>query len=106
VELLLERLDDAGLVHRDIDGDWLLSADLDAVTLGDLYRTMPLVLPVAEDRDLPETSRFDAPLRAALNEIDDVAGPLMRRSLKSYVNVDRAATEQRAIDSSPSTSTG
>lgn len=106
VELLLERLDDAGLVHRDIDGDWLLSADLDAVTLGDLYRTMPLVLPVAEDRDLPESSRFDAPLRAALNEIDDVAGPLMRRSLKSYVNVDRAAAEQRAVESAPSTSTG
>ena len=88
---LLDAMDDAGLVCRDEDGDWLLSADLDAVTLADLYRAMPLVLPLDELDEVPEQSRLDEPLRRALQEIADTAGPLMARSLKSYVDVDRAA---------------
>jgi membrane protein len=106
IEMLLERLVDAGLVHRDSDGDWLLSADLEAVSLGDLYRTMPLVLPVAERRDLPESSSFDGPLGEALGEIDDVADPLMQRSLKSYLKVAQRGADERPREARSSIQSG
>jgi membrane protein len=80
---LLDRLAAAGMTHRDESGDWFLSVDLAEVTLGDLYRHMPLVLPVAESADIPEPGRGDEGLRAALNEIAESSGPVLDRSLKS-----------------------
>jgi len=86
LQALLERLDDAGLIQRDETGDWFLAVDLAEVTLGDLYRNVPLVLPVAESATIPEPADGDRRLRDALHEIAEVAGPVLDRSLKSLLS--------------------
>jgi len=96
LQLLLSRLDQAGFVHQDDEGAWHLSADLDEVTLTDLYRAMPLVLPLGELDDFPERRRIDAPLLQALSEIEQNAGPYLQRPLKSYVNCKSGASRQTA----------
>ena len=85
LQSLLVPMSNADLVHVDQDGDWFLSADLAEITLGDLYRILPFMLPVDESERLPEADALDHELRKMLNEIDQVAGPLLQRSLKSYV---------------------
>lgn len=85
LQSLLVPMSNADLVHVDQDGDWFLSADLAEITLADLYRILPFMLPVDESERLPEADALDHELRKMLNEIDRVAGPLLQRSLKSYV---------------------
>lgn len=85
LQVLLERLDEVGLIQRDENGDWFLSVDLAEVTLGDLYRDVSLVLPVAESESFPASSSGDRRLREALNEIAEAAGPVFDRSLKSLL---------------------
>ncbi|NKI34996.1 virulence factor BrkB family protein [Wenzhouxiangella sp. XN79A] len=91
LQALFDRLDRAGWIQRDESGDWFLTADLADVTLGDLYRDVPLVLPVAESEDLPERTAGDRRLRDALNEIAAASGPVLDRSLKSLLG-DRSST--------------
>lgn len=90
LQWLLGRLQDARIVHQDDNGDWHLSADLEEVTLADLYRSMPLVMPIGELEDFPERREIDAGLRRALREIEDNAGPLMERPLKSFIGNPRS----------------
>ena len=96
LQLLLGRLDHADMVHQDDQGAWYLSADLDEVTLADLYRSMPLVMPIGELDDFPEQSEIDAGLMRALHEIEDSAGPLMERPLKSFLNPKSGSTRHPA----------
>ena len=65
--------------------------DLAEITLGDLYRHMELVLPVAESNAIPEPGHGDEGLREALHEIAESSGPVLERSLKSLLT-PRAAT--------------
>lgn len=95
LQMLLGAMDRAGIVQRDEDGDWFLIADLSEVTLGDLYRALPLVLPVAESDALPPQRELDRPLADALNEIASVAGPLLDRPLKRYVAESNASNGAR-----------
>jgi len=88
LQFLMARLDDADLVHQDDEGAWHLSADLDEVTLGELYRCMPLVLPLGELEDFSEQRGSDAKLLTALHEIEQTAGPLLDRPLKSFLNAN------------------
>ena len=85
LQQLLTPMANAGLVHLDEQGDWFLSADLAEVTLGDLYHILPFMLPIDEASAMPEVDPLDRELRTMLNEIDEVAGPVLQRSLKSYV---------------------
>lgn len=85
LQSLLIPMSNVDLVHVDQDGDWFLSADLAEMTLGDLYRILPFMLPIDESERLPEADPLDRELRTMLNEIDQVAGPLLQRSLKAYV---------------------
>ncbi|MFO7762777.1 MAG: hypothetical protein R6V61_03460, partial [Wenzhouxiangellaceae bacterium] len=96
LQQLLERLDQADLVHQDGDGAWHLSTDLDEVTLADLYRCMPLVLPLGELDDFPERRDTDAALLDALHEIEHAAGPLLQRPLKSFVNTNSGPARHTA----------
>ncbi len=50
---------DAGIVTRDEDGNWLLSRDLDSVSLLDLYRAGHYYLPVNEKLEIPSESEWD-----------------------------------------------
>ena len=94
LQLLLGRLVEAGLVHQDDSGDWHLSADLQEISLADLYRSMPLVMPLGELEAFPEHREIDAELFRALHEIEQTAGPLMDCPLKYFVNSSSGASRQ------------
>ncbi len=76
---------DARIIHRDDDGDWLLSADLDTLTLGEVYANGEFILPVADLDKLRCESHWDRALIEALQDVSEVAGPMMERSVKSYL---------------------
>jgi len=82
---LLDLLHQARIIQLDDDGDWLLSADLDELSLGELYRTGPFVLPVGELDDLPIDSHWDRALIERLKPIDHQAHGMMRLSVKSLL---------------------
>ena len=69
----------------DDDGDWLLSADLDELTLAELYRAGPFILPVGELDDLPMDSHWDRALINRLQPIDRQAHGMMKQSIKSLL---------------------
>lgn len=85
LQRLLGYFHDAGLIHRDDDGDWLLSADLDEVTIAELYQSGSFILPVGDLDDLPVESHWDRALIEGLRPVDDKAETLMQRSIKSLL---------------------
>lgn len=85
MHMLLAQLNRAGLLQRDAEGDWFLAADLDEVSLADLYRCMPLVLPMGELEDFSERNPVDRVLLQALHEIQTQSEPVLQRSLKSFL---------------------
>ena len=79
---------DARFIHPDNDGDWLLSADLDELSLGELYRSGSFILPVGEIDQLPYESYWDRALIEGLKSVDRRAGPLLQRPVKSLLTFD------------------
>lgn len=79
---------DARFIQADHEGDWLLSADLDELTLAELYRSGPFILPVGEIDSLPYESYWDRSLIEGLKSIDGRAVPLMRRPVKSLLTFE------------------
>lgn len=66
---LLARLRDERVVTRDDDGNWLLQRDLATLTLGELYRLGDYFLPVAEAREIPQSSARDQAFVEALEHL-------------------------------------
>ena len=85
---ILSWFHDARFIHPDNDGDWLLSADLDELTLGELYRSGSFILPVGEVDQLPYDSYWDRALIDGLRAVDDRAEPLLRRPVKSLLTFE------------------
>jgi membrane protein len=85
IRRILGYFNEARLIHRDDDGDWLLSSDLDEVTLGELYRAGPFIMPVGELDQLPCESHWDRALIESLKSIDQQAEALLGRSVKSLL---------------------
>ena len=85
LQRLLGYFHDAGLIHRDDDGDWLLSADLDEVTIAELYRSGSFILPVGELDDMPVESHWDRALIEGLRPVNGKAEALMKQSIKSLL---------------------
>lgn len=81
VQRFFSQLEPAGVLVRGENGAWLLGRDLDAVTLGELYETCRLRIPVREAH-LP--CHDDALGRAALAAMDELRMPL-RELLKRRV---------------------
>lgn len=79
---------DACLIHRDDDGDWLLAADLDEISLGELYRAGPFILPVGELDHLPSESHWDRALIEVLRPVDEPSRALLDHSIKSLLQFD------------------
>ncbi len=50
---------DSGMATRNQDGDWLLSRDLENVSLLDLYRAGEYYLPVSEEPEIPSRTEWD-----------------------------------------------
>ncbi|MDT8408321.1 MAG: virulence factor BrkB family protein [Wenzhouxiangellaceae bacterium] len=105
LHLLLGRLHENEMVQRDDSGDWFLSVDLAEVTLDELYRSMPLVLPLTEIESLPENSIHDQKLIEALREIRTVAGPLFEQPLKSFLGRGKADANSVNLKSKAGAST-
>ena len=55
----LQQLIEAGFVTRSEMGNWLLSCDLDTVTLLDLYKAGQYYLPIGEKLEVPSHSEWD-----------------------------------------------
>jgi Predicted membrane protein len=82
VQELLREMGGIGLVTRAESGEWLLSRDLDDLTMADLYEACQLRIPIAEAH-LP--CHDDALGRAAIAELDELRLPL-RDLLKRRVS--------------------
>jgi membrane protein len=82
IQELLGQLCVIGLVSRAEGGEWLLSRDLDTLTLGELYEACLLRIPVQEAH-LP--CRDDALGKVAIAELDQLRLPL-RELLKRRVS--------------------
>jgi membrane protein len=82
VQEMLGQLCKIGLLTRAESGEWLLSRDLDDLTMADLYEACQLRIPIAEAL-LP--FRDDALGKAALAEVDQLRLPL-RDLLKRRVS--------------------
>ncbi len=88
IRRILSWFHDARFIHADNDGEWLLSADLDEVSLGELYRAGPFILPIGEIDRLPCDSYWDRALIDGLKAVDHRADPLFRRPVKSLLTFD------------------
>jgi membrane protein len=75
----LDLLYETGYANRTEDGDWLLSRDLEKVSLLNLYHAGKFYLPVGEALEIPSQSEWDAAFFEAISEHE----LNMQQSLKS-----------------------
>lgn len=90
VQDMLGRLAAAGVVRRSEEGDWLLARDLQAVTLGELYQSCRLRIPI-DDAALP--CRHDALGQSVMQAIDALRLPLQQGLARSVESVYGGADE-------------
>ncbi len=84
LQRMLSGLSSLGIVQRAEDGTWLLSRDLDTVTLGDLHEGLGLRIP---DPSVPVPGVDDAIGRCATRALENLRSPLqapLARSVGSY----------------------
>ncbi|NBB93422.1 MAG: virulence factor BrkB family protein [Gammaproteobacteria bacterium] len=86
---ILEWFHRAGFIHADDRGDWILSTDLEDITLAELYRAGPFILPVGELDRLPVESFWDRALIESLGGLDESGRQAMHRSIKSLLKFER-----------------
>jgi len=89
VQQMLAQLNEIGLVSRAESGEWLLSRDLDELTLAELYEACNLRIPITE-AFLP--CRDDALGINAIRTLDELRIPLrelLKRSVSSLYDVPR-----------------
>lgn len=84
IQEFLAELGGIGVVVRAESGEWLLSRDLDDVTMADLYEACQLRIPIAEAH-LP--CRDDALGAAAIAELDELRLPLRDLLRRRVANV-------------------
>ena len=91
---LLARLREERVVSRDDDGNWLLQRDLALLTLGELYRLGDYFLPVAEARELPQSSARDRAYVEALEQVRRHGEGFWDRPLKAMYDTPGEAAEK------------
>ncbi len=89
LQRLLGNLHTAGMVQIDDEGDWFLTADLAELSLRDLYHAGEFVLPITEIPRMPSENHWDRALIEALQDVNQGAGPVMDRSIKSLLMFER-----------------
>lgn len=72
------------IVARDEEGNWLLTRDLDALTLGDLYGRTDLHLPLADIREMPQASARDRAYLASLERLRDRGQEVLDQPLRAF----------------------
>lgn len=88
LQRMISALCEMNIIKRSESGAWLLSRDLDAVSLGEIYEGMSLRIPSAE---LTLPSRQDAIGRASSSTLDELRQPLkapLERSVGSFLNLN------------------
>ncbi len=85
LQRLLNELAIGGLITREDSGDWLLNADLDELSIADLYARGCWVMPVMERNDMPGQLPCDHSLAALMAAIVDRNGELLQTSVKHYL---------------------
>ena len=78
---LMSQLRDEKIATRDEDGNWLLTRDLDDLTLGDLHARADFYLPLSEISELPRESAWDRAFARSLERVRDQSRPLWEQSL-------------------------
>jgi membrane protein len=68
---LMSQLRDGKIATRDEDGNWLLTRDLDDLTLGDLHTRGDFFLPLSEIPQLPQASPRDRTYAVLLERVRD-----------------------------------
>ncbi|MFU8833356.1 MAG: YihY family inner membrane protein, partial [Wenzhouxiangella sp.] len=91
---LLGHFEEAGFIQCDHEGDWLLSADLDEISLMELYRAGQFILPIGELPQLPVESHWDRALYNELSPVDSQAGDVMQCSIKSLLTFECSLKEK------------
>ncbi len=91
---LLGYFEVAGFIQCDHEGDWLLSADLDEISLMELYRAGQFILPIGELPELPMESHWDRALFNELCPVDAQAGEVMNCSIKSLLTFECSLKEK------------
>ncbi|WP_376692743.1 virulence factor BrkB family protein [Wenzhouxiangella sp. EGI_FJ10409] len=89
ISRILDWFHRAGFVHPDEDGEWLLSTDLEDVTLAELYRAGPFILPIGELDSVPVESYWDRAIIETLRPIDEAGRPAMNRPVKALLKFQR-----------------
>lgn len=82
---ILDWFHSAGFIHPDDNGDWLLSTDLEDVTLAELYRAGPFILPIGELESVPVHNHWDRAVVDSLEAVDEAGRPAMNRSIKALL---------------------
>ena len=80
---LLARLRDQNVVKTDAEGRWILSRDLEEMSIGMLYDQGGYFLPLGAVGELPRDSDWDRAFVACLSHIGHNGRPDFERSLKS-----------------------
>lgn len=68
---LMSQLRDEKIATRDEDGNWLLTRDLDDLTLGDLHARGNFYLPLSQISELPQSSTWDQVFTQVLERVRD-----------------------------------
>ncbi|MDZ7791237.1 MAG: virulence factor BrkB family protein [Xanthomonadales bacterium] len=86
---IMEWFHQAGFIHADDDGDWLLSTDLEDVTLAELYCAGPFILPIGELDSVPVDSYWDRAIIESLKPIDEAGRSAMHQPVKALLKFQR-----------------
>ena len=91
----IQHLLKARIVTRDNDERWMLTRDLDEVTLGALYHCGNYYLPLAEEDSLPVDGEWDRTFIASLAGLHDKGEEVLNCSLKAmYQGVGESLENQ------------
>jgi membrane protein len=82
VQALMQQLLQSHIVTRNQDDRWVLSRDLGAVSLGELYHCGNYYLPLAEEADLPLDSEWDQAFVRSLAMVHDKGEAVLTRPLR------------------------
>ncbi|HEU4774090.1 MAG TPA: YihY family inner membrane protein [Lysobacter sp.] len=83
VQEMLAQLCDINVVRRAEDGEWLLSRDLDTLSLAELYEACQLRIPIAEARLPCGDDAFGRSVAAALDELRLPLRELLKRRVST-----------------------
>jgi len=82
LQYLLHRLEESRIAVRDEDGDWLLSRDLEELTLSDLYCSGNYHLPIMNGESVPVESDWDRVFAESMLQIAKNGQKAMDRPLR------------------------